>query len=772
VVTSSTPSRLAPALPGAVARARERVESDVQDLGPGEVLDGETREAPSVMPMGTSLADMARPELIEPRMSLDFIVSLSHNLWMFRVSQQAIVDETWRKPVPWVPNFTVKCTACDLEFDELLEACPECGGETRRPDAAEYKWLLDMSGRVNDRRQTIYQVFRAAQLDAEMTDEGWVVLEHVYTWQGTDLVGVRWAAAYHADTRLMRIIVDDQGRFGVSEEWGKLCLDHRREDHGDEDMRCRVCGKALFPVAYVCLHTSGAKERARKYAEWEVVPYQIQHPSLKGGVSPVYTMWRLGYTGVKMEEWQRRTYSHQQPARGAELYKGLTRKQLDENIARNRIERTKHPNEHPKYAMDKDADMKFVSFMPTPEQMQSLEHYEEIRKAIGSIYGVTNIMMGDQSTGVGYANQGMQIHVSNRAVQKRKMVHNTAVFPQFYLFAGIQDHHLEFPPSDEEDQMAALQREQLEFTVDAQAASLGLEVWVDEQGKHHRRGRAKPPGEIVKPPEPPGPGDVEDVELDERLLLDGETRVKSDLQRHMEALLLGLRTWADEHKRLPPPEFEQGLQRELDRLLEQFGVTIQEDAWKQFDRELSKVEREVGQLSIVDRNLAAGEFIRRMMSDTTVSPVPVLQNLRHKLHGGIMEVLYTAYTEEILDHDLLARKLGAVVMGEEYQLRRLARNLTSYISQNTRAEAWEQMELQRGEKFLYEWSVKLDARTSDTCKGIDRDQRSSWSAQGYRGLPLEALKKINQAHSTTGSPLWPHHHCRSTLVRVVRKEAY
>jgi len=751
----------------AARRAVARQAGDVSEAGDNAPLTS--------LPPGTSLGDL--PKQVEPTISPDFLVSLSYGLWMFRVSQQAIVDETWRREVPWVPNFTVKCLDCEAEFDEQLEECPDCGGAVRGPDQEEYQRLMRMTRETNPQGMTFFQVWRASHLDAEMTDDGWLILESEYTWDGSGrLVGSRRLTEYHADTRLMRPVKDSRGRFGASDEFGKMCLVHRKERHTKDETTCRKCGRELFPVAYVCLHPSEGEQGATRYAEFEVIQYQIQRPSPFFGVSPVYTMWRLGLTGVKMEEWQRVTYANQQPARGALLFKGITRRRLDENVERNRVERRLHPNEHPKYAMDADADMKFVSFMPTPEQMQSIEHYELLRKAIGSMYGVSNIMMGDSSTGIGYANQGQQIHVSNRGVQKRKRVLTTYAFAQYYRFAGIEDHHLEFPPSDEEDQMAALQREQLEFTIDAQADALGMKVWVDEQGKHHRIGAARGSGGIDKPqdpddeyvPEPPEPP----VEVEKFLLPEGRAGADSTLQRHMLTLLQGLEKWAHQHKSWAPERFRRGLEDELDNLIGGLDETIREDVSRLYDRELTRVEHEVGMKDLVDRNIAAGEFIRQMLSDPSAAPAAPLQNLKHKLHGSIMEVVYKAYTEEVIDLDYMVRDLGNVIQGERYQLERLARNVTTYVSQNTRADAFKRAELARGERLLYEWSVKHDSRTSDVCKAIDRDQRAEWKARGTKGLPLDVLEKLNQRHSTTGSPLWPHHNCRSTLIRVVRQEDY
>ena len=115
--------------------------------------------------------------------------------------------------------------------------------------------------------------------------------------------------------------------------------------------------------------------------------------------------------------------------------------------------------------------------------------------------------MADNSARGGLNNEGMQILVTNRAVEMAQTIWNNYVFPFVIQEFGITDWELKLPPSEEEDEIAKLRKREIEVNVAAAIKNLGFEVNMDDKGRFT----------YVKPP-PPEEGveeeGAQDVELD------------------------------------------------------------------------------------------------------------------------------------------------------------------------------------------------------------------------------------------------------------------
>jgi hypothetical protein len=91
--------------------------------------------------------------------------------------------------------------------------------------------------------------------------------------------------------------------------------------------------------------------------------------------------------------------------------------------------------------------------------------------------------MADNTTSGGLNNEGMQILVTNRAVQMAQNVYNNYVFPYLTKQFGITDWELKLPPSEEEDEIAGLRKREIEVNIAASIKNLGFEVDMDEDGQ-------------------------------------------------------------------------------------------------------------------------------------------------------------------------------------------------------------------------------------------------------------------------------------------------
>ena len=69
------------------------------------------------------------------------------------------------------------------------------------------------------------------------------------------------------------------------------------------------------------------------------------------------------------------------------------------------------------------------TFMDSIKEMDYIQVKEDLRDRIAAFYGVSKIFMADNSASGGLNNEGMQILVTNRAVEMAQTIWNNYVFP-------------------------------------------------------------------------------------------------------------------------------------------------------------------------------------------------------------------------------------------------------------------------------------------------------------------------------------------------------
>jgi len=93
--------------------------------------------------------------------------------------------------------------------------------------------------------------------------------------------------------------------------------------------------------------------------------------------------------------------------------------------------------------------------------LQTLPLMKELRERIEAVFGVANVMMGDTSASGGLNNEGIQVTVTLRTIQRRQLMWETKILPFLLRALKITDWFLRFPPPVEEDRMAKLERRRL-----------------------------------------------------------------------------------------------------------------------------------------------------------------------------------------------------------------------------------------------------------------------------------------------------------------------
>ena len=114
--------------------------------------------------------------------------------------------------------------------------------------------------------------------------------------------------------------------------------------------------------------------------------------------------------------------------------------------------------------------------MDTLEEMQYIAVRDEIRNRIAAFYGVSSIFMVDNGKSGGLNNEGLQILVTNRAVEFGQKVYTEVLFPRLLRQMNIHDWKLTLYPNEEEDEITRLRRDEQELNVAQRMAQLGFQL--------------------------------------------------------------------------------------------------------------------------------------------------------------------------------------------------------------------------------------------------------------------------------------------------------
>jgi hypothetical protein len=150
---------------------------------------------------------------------------------------------------------------------------------------------------------------------------------------------------------------------------------------------------------------------------------------------------------------------------------------------------------------------------------------------IAAFYGVSNVFMMDTGKSGGLNNEGMQILVTNRAVESGQKLYSRELFPRLLEQMGVSDWCLTLYPNEEEDEITRLRRDEQEVNIAQRMQGLGFQPELTEDAGRDIRFTYKkpdpqeaaqqqaggmggmgmppggmPPGGGMPPPMPPGGG--------------------------------------------------------------------------------------------------------------------------------------------------------------------------------------------------------------------------------------------------------------------------
>jgi hypothetical protein len=120
--------------------------------------------------------------------------------------------------------------------------------------------------------------------------------------------------------------------------------------------------------------------------------------------------------------------------------------------------------------------------MDTLEEMQYISVRDEMRTRLAAFYGVSNVFMMDTGKSGGLNNEGLQVLVTNRAVEFGHKVYTENLFPRLMEEMDVHDWKLTLYPNEEEDEVTRLRRDEMEVNIAQRMAQLGYQAELIEEG--------------------------------------------------------------------------------------------------------------------------------------------------------------------------------------------------------------------------------------------------------------------------------------------------
>ena len=438
--------------------------------------------------------------------TLPALYAVSRENLILRTVIAKLNQEIFRRGYYWEKKFQFKCVDCGEEYKHEVTECQLCGGELRKPDPNQLmypKWLLEQT---NSMEQSFMHVLNEIENDLNIVDDAFLILvkEYFVEPETSDIQFYRVKEVIRGDPIFMRIISDKRGVRGGRY---KVCPLHRDQvSYPGQDDKCTVCGNNMQDAHYANMAGSG---KTQYYLEGEVLHLSKYNPSKLYGRSPVNTMWRQAMTLTAMDNYMYTAYQKRRSPKGIisvttdnlESMKSFW-KSVDEKMERD-------PHYIPKVGIESQTGrggVNWVKFMDTLEEMQYIAVRDEMRNRIAAFFGVSSIFMVDSGKSGGLNNEGMQILVTNRAVEFGQKVYTQVLFPRMLKEMQVTDWKVTLYPNEEEDEITRLRRDEMEVNLAQRMAMLGYKPELMEEGDRDIRFtyREITPEQDGAPPMPPG----------------------------------------------------------------------------------------------------------------------------------------------------------------------------------------------------------------------------------------------------------------------------
>ena len=687
---------------------------------------------------------------------------------LIRLCKSVIKKEVFRRGRDWQPAFEGRCINCKQEFQDAVEDCTVCHGDVVPPNPANRDFVDEILKKPNAQGKDFTKVNKQIEDDLNTLDNGWIIaIKEYLTNELDELVGSIAKEFVRGDPNTMRIVADEKGLLG--QKWW-MCPIHR-EQLKDKPGMCEVGGIELRPVHYVSVYF-GTNDPETYYLEDEVLHLQKYSDEVFYGVPPVFTVILKTLSEIGMDKFVYDAYQKQRMPKGLMMINTDNPDSLDKEWRRMLDRVTENPHYTPALAISSQkgqGQSTFIKFIDTLTEMQYVDARVQLRRMVGAFFGVEPLFLGDVSSSGGLNNEGLQITVTNRALESAHQIYNEQIFPWVLKQFNLEDWVLLMNPSEERDEMAELQRDHQKTATAQLMQTMGFDVTRDEHGEFVFSD--EPVREPIKQTL------FGNTNFDDANTLGGMpfTKKKDELmkfageQKASTLKNLLIKELDDLQKRTNFKSFNQEqIRKTISDLVKKISKNMLDLTSKQLETAyksgLNEISNKTGiVIKFGGRDEAALKTIKNQRVLSTAYN-GFTKEMTKRTNAAIEE----AFDEGDITTKNIVSKLDDTIEASEGALKRIARTETHKVLNIAKANAW--MEAQEGRKlFMFKWGGPRDTRVTEYCSAIKKKVKKEG---GGRGVSLKRLREIIEEESDQSifqkvTPFTPHINCRHELQRIV-----
>ena len=426
-------------------------------------------------------ADVVKLPVV-PFLGYRFVYELYTYSDLLKTIIRSLVQETFRKGITIQPRFISKCNICHTEYDTKVDKCEVCGSDSLRgPNVYEKEYMERLLHDVNFNNQSLVEVLKDVDTDLNIFDNAYLAVVKRYDFDADgNVVGAEVVEVVRANPEFVMLVMDREGRPGRTDNGDLVmfCLEHRDRYKAVPPDQAReakcFCGKKLYP-AYFAVNKWGTGGVVY-YTNGEILHIKKFTHGLGYGLSPIFSVWMKVLTLLKMDFFILTAYHLERPPRALLILRGQM-ESIQKAWARLMEEAKVNPHMiFPLVVEGQDKASRIAEFIDLSFHVKDfdlIEFREEIRRTVGALWGVMPIFHGDVGGGAGLANEGLQIVVTNRAVQAEQEIFNDKVLPWLSQQLGIMDWEFQLIPNEGRDIVARIQRETMRIANAERMAQLG-----------------------------------------------------------------------------------------------------------------------------------------------------------------------------------------------------------------------------------------------------------------------------------------------------------
>lgn len=681
------------------------------------------------------------------------LYDLSYNSDTLSIVHGAIKRELFRNGYEFIeaPNTDESITSS--EEDEKIQQVDRSG-------------VLDFLENINENGQRLIDVLMEIEDDFSIVDDAFMLFlfEYEFNNEGS-MISKKLRQVMRADPRTMGLVMNRYDRPGYNDSDIPLFVSpFDRENLLEGTDICPKTGVKCFPAHFFTAYG----DKKIYYAKHEVVHKNKYRVSKRYGVSPVFTVWQKTRTLLFMDKYMMQLYDGQRPPKAGLFFKTSNMENLE--TAWEKAKQRVNENPHLPILMgvpDSTSGQDFVKFLDFMKNLDELQHTNvrnEFRNQVGAIYGVSPLFQADVSQSGGLNNEGLQITVTNRAVEYGQSIYNDVFLKKILEAMDIKGWSLRLNPSEEQDEMARLERQTRTLQNGQLALMMGLDAEYDDKKgeviiKEGQLGYSQGSGNVSSQDVTPTSFGDDVTGAPDPITLSEKTS-SMDLKKKITDVI---NKFFKTHKRKPS---QAELSKALAKINTELNSELKEVTRKQFEKaykdEMAKVEREL------DLNLIFGtsdqNTIETLLNQKVLSEA--YNGITEKMTEKINDLISDAYTKGELSVDKISKRINEISDVARNKAETIARTEMSKVGAAARKNSYQKEE--DFDTLKFRWIGPDDNRTTDISKRIKQRTKN--------GVTWDKLVKIVEEESRKENPSWTvdkefpvsHPNSRHTFVRVAQ----